>query len=433
MNDERPTDPGPAGSELVAIHAETAPDAARTIVRAWLDEHLPASWRAAVEQGGLMALRDARSRADYERWYPTFGRSGLAVAFWPRVYGGLGVGSALARVIEDELAPYNLGRLNILGINLAGTTLLEWGSDEQKQRLLPPIVRNEQVWCQLFSEPGAGSDLPSLATRAERDGDTWRLSGQKVWSTWAHEADIAMVLARTDPDRPKREGITYFAVELDQPGIDIRPLRQINGDAEFNEVFLDDAVVADANRIGPVGAGWRVARTTLSGERTMISGAGSGAGVDNLGGRSIERLIQRARAADGTGAAPWDDPVVRQRLAALWSQKQTIAWTNLRARANRKANRPAGAESSVGKLLQTKHNMALQEAWVDLVGLRAVAREEGDDDSRRLAFGFLRSRANSIEGGTTEVQKNTIGERVLGLPPEPDPYHGQPWSSVPRS
>jgi len=414
-------------NDLVAIDSTTSPDDARHAVRAWIDAFVPETWRTAAADGHL-ALRSVRTRADYEAWYPTFGRSGLVSATWPRDYGGLGVTTAVARAIEDELAPYNLGRLNILGINLAGTTLLEWGTDEQKARWLPSIVRNEQVWCQLFSEPGAGSDLPSLATRAERDGDGWRLSGQKVWTTWAQHADIGMVLARTDASRPKREGITYFAIDMHQPGVEVRPLRQINGDAEFNEVFLDGAFVPDTDRIGPEGAGWRVARTTLGGERTMISGAGSGAGVDNLGGRSIDRLIAWARAR-----AEWDDPLVRQRLMTLWSQKQTITWTNRRVRDNRRAHGAPGPESSVGKLLQTHHNMALQEAWIDLVGIAALARETDDDEHRRLVFGFLRSRANSIEGGTTEVQKNTIGERVLGLPPEPDPWHGKPWADVPRS
>jgi len=423
----------------VDIDETHSPDQAQAAARHWLDRNLPRAWREAADAGGIVALRTVRPRPAYEAWYPTFADSGMAVAMWPRAYGGLGINGTLARAIEDVLAPYHLGRLNILGINLAGTTLLEWGTEEQRARFLPPIVRNEQKWCQLFSEPGAGSDLPSLACRAEpdpADPTTWRVTGQKVWSTWAHEADMGMLLARTSPHLPKREGITYFAIDLHQPGVEVRALRQINGDVEFNEVFLDGATLPDADRIGPVDGGWKVARTTLSGERQMISGAGSGAGVDNLGGRSIERLIARARSSDTDGEAvnaPWNDPLVRQRLMVLWSQKQTLNWTNLRARANRKANRGFGPESSVGKLLQTRHNVALQEAWIDVVGLRSLAHEPTDDDSHRLGFGFLRSRANTIEGGTTEVQKNTIGEQVLGLPREPDPWQGRPWAEVPRT
>jgi alkylation response protein AidB-like acyl-CoA dehydrogenase len=417
----------------LAIDCDTSIDDAVAVVRDWVSSTLPEAWVEAADRGGLLELRKVRSRADYEDWYPIFADSGLVAPHWPREYGGLGLPMKTIRAVEEVLAPYNLGRLNILGINLAGTTLLEWGTDEQKARFLAPIVRNEEKWCQMFSEPGAGSDLPSLACRAERDGDIWNVTGQKVWSTWAQNSDMGLLLARTDPAVPKREGITYFAIDLHQPGVDVRPLRMINGDSEFNEVFLDGATVPDAWRIGPVGDGWSVARTTLSGERMMISGAGSGAGVDNLGGRSVDRLIERARSMADDGRSGWADDRVRQELMTLWSQKQTIQWTNLRARANRRAGRPPGPESSTGKLLQTNHNMALQEAWVNLVGLRAVAREGSDDDSDRLIYGFLRSRANSIEGGTTEVQKNTLGERVLGLPKEPDPWHGKPWGEVPRS
>ncbi|MCX7620720.1 MAG: acyl-CoA dehydrogenase family protein, partial [Acidimicrobiales bacterium] len=292
--------------DALPIDADTPTAEAVRIVKDWVNRAVPASWREAVAEGGLLALRAVRSRRDYEEWYPVFAESGLVAPHWPREYGGLGVGAPTLRAIEEVLAPYHLGRLNILGINLAGTTLLEWGTDEQRHRFLPPIVRNQQLWCQLFSEPGAGSDLPSLATRAERDGEGWRVTGQKVWSTWAHEADLGMLLARTDPNVPNREGITYFAIDMHQPGVTVRPLRQMNGDAEFCEVFLDEAWVPDANRIGPVHGGWRVARTTLSGERFMISGAGSGAGVDNLGGRSVERLIEQARAISARGRRPWD-------------------------------------------------------------------------------------------------------------------------------
>ena len=169
-------------------------------------------------------------------------------------------------------------------------------------------MRNEEIWCQLFSEPGAGSDLASLATRAERDGDHWRITGQKVWTTWAHLSDYGVLLARTDPDRPKRAGITYFLIDLHQPGVEVRPLRHIGGEVDFNEVFLDDAVVPDTIRVGDVGAGWTVANATLSGERQMVSGSGSG-GVDRIGGSGVSRLIRRARARTAEGlAGGWDDP-----------------------------------------------------------------------------------------------------------------------------
>ena len=251
----------------IDIGPDTSVDDAAKATRAWVDEHVPAAWREAAEHGGRAAIREVRSRVDYEAWYPTFGQSGLVVPTWPVAYGGLDVKPAVARAMEAELAPYNLGRLNPLGLNLAAPALFAHGSEEQRLRYLPPIVRNEEVWCQLFSEPGVGSDLASLACRAERDGDEWVISGQKVWTTWAHLSQFGVLLARTDPDEPKRKGITYFLIDLRQPGVEVRALRHIGGEVDFNEVFLDGARVPDTQRVGEVGDGWKVANATLSGER----------------------------------------------------------------------------------------------------------------------------------------------------------------------
>jgi len=410
--------------ERVAVDADTSTDDVRSIVGAWVETAVPHEWRDAVAGGGLAELRRVRPRPVYERWYPTFAASGLVAPTWAPEYGGLGVSNAAARVIDEVLAPHHLGRLNPLGLSLAGPTLLTWGSEEQRLRYLPPIVRNEERWCQLFSEPGAGSDLASLATRAERDGGEWVLSGQKVWSTWAHESRFGLALARSNPDVPKREGITYFIVPLDAAGVTVRPLRQMTGEGDFNEVFLDGVRVADDLRIGPVDEGWKVASATLSGERQMISGTGAG-GVDRIGGRSVERLV--ARLADGD-----DDPVVRQRVMRLYATERALAWTNARAREARKAGRLPGPESSIGKLLAAELNQAAQEEWLRTCGPAAMAHP-GDDDTGAVVHGFLRSRANTIEGGTSEVQRNVIGERVLGLPREPDQFRGAPWKDVPRS
>ena len=221
--------------------------------------HVPAPWRDAAANGGRAAIRKVRSRAAYEEWYPTFADSGLAVATWPVAYGGLDLSPDQARVAESVLAPYNLGRLNPLGLNSAAPALFAHGTEEQRLRFLPPLVRNEEKWCQLLSEPGAGSDLASLATRAMLDGEEWVLNGQKVWTTWAHLSDFAICLARTDPTVPKRRGLTYFIVDLHAPGVEVRPLRHIGGEVDFNEVFLDDVRVPDAHRVGATGDGWRVA------------------------------------------------------------------------------------------------------------------------------------------------------------------------------
>jgi alkylation response protein AidB-like acyl-CoA dehydrogenase len=255
------------------------------------------------------------------------------------------------------------------------------------------------------------------------------LTGQKVWTTWALESDYGVMLARTDPDRPKRQGITYFLLHLHQPGVEIRPLKQMTGDVgEFNEVFLQGARVPDSQRVGAVGDGWKVANATLSGERQMVSGSGSG-GVGRLGGASIEATV---RAARRSGA--WDDALVRQRLMRLYSEERVRDLTNQRVRATIRAGRSPGPESSIGKVHQGSLNQHLQEASVDLMGMRAVAWLDTNDSALPYeVHGFLRSRANTIEGGTTEVNKNILGERVLGLPREPDPWHDAAWRDIPRS
>ncbi len=423
------------------IGPDTGEADAVEIVRAWVDEHVPVAWREAAARGGSAAIREVRSRAAYEAWYPTFGASGLVAATWPVAYGGLDLSRSVARAVEAVLAPYNLGRLNPLGLNLAAPALFAHGTEEQRLRFLPPIVRNEERWCQLFSEPGAGSDLASLATKAERVGDEWVVTGQKVWTTWAHVSDFGVLLARTEPSAPKRKGITYFLVDLRQPGVEVRPLRHIGGEIDFNEVFLDAARVPDTQRVGEVGDGWRVANATLSGERQMVSGSGSG-GVDRIGGAGAERLVRLA-AEHGT------TPTQRQAIVEAWSEERIRAWTNERVRAGIRAGRSPGPESSIGKVHQGELNQRIQLLATDLLGVAATAwpapapdgrgERVGEGDGAAWADGLpyevkgmLRSRANTIEGGTTEVNKNIVGERVLGLPREPDPWHDASWSEVPR-
>ena len=366
-----------------------------------------------------------------------FASSGLAVATWPRPYLGLDLSPAQARVVDRVLGPLNLGRLNPLGLNNAAPALFAYGSEEQRLRFLPPIVRNDEQWCQLFSEPGAGSDLASLATRAVRDGDEWVLTGQKVWTTWAHLSRFGLCLARTDPSAPKRKGLTYFIVDLQSPGVEVRELRHIGGEVDFNEVWLDEVRVPESCRLGPVGEGWRAANATLAGERQMVAGAGSG-GVDRIGGSGADRLIRTART---TGQ--WADPLVRQRLVGLYAEESVRRWTNERVRATVKAGGTPGPAASIGKVHQGALNQRIQLAAADLLGPGATAWSSADGDSSAAGSwaeslpyevrGMLRSRANTIEGGTTEVNKNVLGEQVLGLPREPDPYHGLSWEETPRS
>jgi alkylation response protein AidB-like acyl-CoA dehydrogenase len=257
------------------------------------------------------------------------------------------------------------------------------------------------------------------------------ITGQKVWTTWAHRSDWAVLLARTDPVAPKRRGVTYFLLHLHQSGVSVRPLRHLGGEVDFNEVFLDGARAPDRQRVGETGDGWRVAGATLSGERQMVSGAGSG-GVDRIGGLGVDHLLEL-----GTGTGRAAEPVVRQQLARLYSEERIRDWTNQRVRDARRAGRPAGPESSIGKVHQGELNQRVQLMATELLGLHGQAFAARSTDYAaslpREVRGMLRSRANTIEGGTTEVNKNILGERVLGLPREPDPWAGLPWNEIPRS
>jgi len=408
-----------------AVTAEEAVAA----VTAWIAEQVPAAWREAAVDGGPAAVRRVRTADDYRAWYPVYGRSGLVASGWETRYGGLAWSRGTARAVEQLTGRYHLPRLNPLGLNLAAPALFAHGTEEQRLRFLPPIVRAEELWCQLFSEPGAGSDLASLSTRAERDGDGWVVNGQKIWTTWADQASFAVLLARTDPDVPKHQGITYFLIDMRQPGVDIRPLRHLGGETEFFQVFIDGARVPDRQRVGAAGNGWKVAQATLSGERQMVSGASSG-GVDRIGGGSASSLIRLARqlTADGEPGG-WDDPRTRDRLVRLYCEERARGWTNQRVRA-----------SSIGKVHAAELNQRIQEAAADLLGLAGIAwpgsPDNPDDYVRNMPAevrGMLRSRANTIEGGTSEVNRNVLAERVLGLPKEPDAWHGKPWRELPRS
>ncbi|MET0276141.1 MAG: acyl-CoA dehydrogenase family protein, partial [Acidimicrobiia bacterium] len=291
----------------------------------------------------------------------------------------------------------------------------------------------------LFSEPDAGSDLASLQTRAVRVDDGWLLSGQTVWTSYAQFASWGICLARTDPDAPKHKGISYLVVDMQAPGIEVRPLVQITGDAEFNEVFFTGARVPDSMRIGAVGEGWRVALTTLMNERVSLSGAGS-AGGDAIGGASVQALVHRH--------APVLDPVLRQRLAELWIESRVIRLNNQRAGDARRAGQEVGSEGSITKLQQAKHNQKVQNLAIDLDGAAALAWDGESIDPAHghrgfiraagggeadVVRGFFRAQANTIEGGTSDIMRNILGERVLGLPKEPDVSRDLAWADVPRS
>lgn len=404
----------------------------------WVARTVPESWQAAARAGGPSAVRKVRSRDEYRDWYPRFGRSGLVASTWPVEYGGLDWPRNVARTVERQLAQYHLPRLNPLGLNLAAPALFAHGTHEQRLRFLPSIVTAETIWCQLFSEPGSGSDLASLATRATKEGDEWVIHGQKIWTTWADQADFAVMLARTDPEVPKHQGISYFLIDMHQDAITPRPLRHIGGDTEFFEVFIDGALVPDDQRVGEVGSGWKVAQATLSGERQMVSGAGSG-GVDRVGGGSASHLVRLARARDERGEqGGWSDPNIRSRIVHLWAEEQVRSATNQRIRDQIANNVAPGPESSIGKIHGADLNQRIQSLAAELLGDRGLAwasqgHGSGYADGMPLEVaGMLRSRANTIEGGTSEVNKNVLAERVLGLPKDYDPWRGEPWKNLPR-
>jgi len=308
------------------------------------------------------------------------------------------------------------------------------GEESAKQRFLRPMFTGEEKWCQLFSEPGAGSDFAGLGTRAVKDGDEWTINGQKVWNTLAHIADFGMLVTRSDPNVPKHRGMTYFALDMRAAGVEVRPLRQITGEAEFNEVYLTDVRVPDAHRIGPEGEGWRVALTTLMNERTAIGGSGSGGGPSR-GSGAIGFLMDIAHHV----GSPLP-PVTRDEVTKLWIRAEILRLTNMRAAQVAKSGNP-GPEGSVGKALGAILNQDIFETAVDLQGLAGQVgfdytfRRPGSTDltGGGIGYAFLRARANTIEGGTTEVMKNILGEQVLGLPGEPRVDKDIPWLDVPRS
>jgi len=443
-----------AVAEQELTEESSAERAARAEVRAWLKENLPDGWMDAVERGDRETTRRLRDKLEYADWCKRLAYAGWATPTYAPEYNGKGYDMRTARVVNEELSRAGVPRsYNVIGIGMGAPTILQWGTDEQKKRLVPKIASHEEIWCQLFSEPGSGSDVAGLSTRAIRDGDEWVINGQKVWTTLAHLARWGMLLARTDPDEPKHRGLTYFVVDMKAPGVEVRPLRQMTGDAEFNEVYFNDARIPDSMRLGDVGRGWDVAISTLMNERVALGGGG-GAGVETGAASPIDTLITLLHK---TGRK--DDPVLRQRVAQLWIESKVMRYTNMRTQANLKSGKMPGPEGSIGKLMQAEWNKRLQEATVDTLGAYGLARfgktasegmlgmpvREGavfgvgaDAESAQYQTGvviqsFLRSRANSIEGGTSEVMRNILGERVLGLPKEPQVDRDIPWSEIKRN
>ena len=408
----------------MADHAQMTEEELRARVRALLDELHP-------EKTDAVAFR----RKQFEH--------GLAWVHFPEGHGGLGLSPKLNPVVSDEIAKHSKvvhgdPPVSIIGIGMGAPVVLTYGTDEMKRELLPRIFSGEDVWCQLFSEPGAGSDVAGLAMRAERDGDDWVLNGQKVWTTVAHLSRWGMLLARTNPDVPKHDGLSYFLLDMHAPGVEVRPLYQITGEAEFNEVFLTDVRIPHERMLGKEGQGWRVAITTLMNERVAIGGGGP----KRKGRGAIATLVNLWQEREKESLSAAQEAILRDRVTQCWIEQELLRVTAQRARAAQKAGNP-GPEGSVSKLAQAESQKRLWETALDVLGEEGLAFEAGyelrqgyggTDTAEALAkYQFLRSRANSIEGGTSEIMRNILGERVLGLPGEPRVDKEVPWKDVPRS
>jgi len=377
-------------------------------------------------------LRDNDPRGDVIAFLGAQFDLGLAWVNFPEGAGGLGLSPKLQRTIQGMIAeaggPHPYAR-NPIGYGMGAPTIVTHGSDEQKARLLRPLFTGEEVWCQMFSEPGAGSDVAALGTRAERDGDEWVVNGQKVWTTLAHLSRWGMLVARTDPTQPKHKGMTYFVIDMHSPGVEVRPLYQITGEAEFNEVYFTDARIPDSGRLSEPGDGWRVVLTTLMNERVSIGGQ-----TPAKGGGFMGEAMKVWKASGRT------DEVQRDRLTDLWIKAEVLRLTNIRAGQLRAKGTP-GPEGSIGKILSADLNKAISELTVDILGADGMLKPSGypmDRPKRAMMWddptqAFLRARANSIEGGTTEIAKNILGERVLGLPGDVRVDKVLPWNEVPRS
>ena len=404
------------------VKTETKHSDAEKLVRSKLDE-----------------LIQFRSQTDdiKEFWGKQFDL-GLAWVQFPEGAGGLGLNPKYQLIITETLRNEGISQqnrlANILGIGMGAPTIVEYGTQEQIQTYLRPMFTTEEIWCQLFSEPGSGSDLASLSTKAVDDGDGFIVNGQKVWTTLGHLAKWGLIVTRTDPDVPKHRGLTFFIVDMESDGVDVRPLRQITGEAEFNEVYFTDVKIPKENILGSLGDGWRVSLAILMNERVAIGG-----NVRERGSGAPGHLIQLWKDKD------LDDPVSRDKLIKLWIEQEAVRLTNVRAFENREKGTP-GPEGSTSKLYEAEINKASYEFGMEMLGNDALLFPRGytltqpELNFENETFGFtdtqslfLRSRANSIEGGTSEIMRNIIAERVLGLPSEPKLDKDKAWKDIPRS
>jgi alkylation response protein AidB-like acyl-CoA dehydrogenase len=376
----------------------------RDELRAWLAANVPPPFAGSTNE------EEKGEHFEYlRRWQRKVFDAGWAGISWPKEYGGRGAALIEQAILTEEWARADAPPLiNGLGLSLIGPTIITVGTPEQKQRYLPKILSCEEIWCQGFSEPNAGSDVASLATKATRDGDDFIVNGQKIWTSLAHMADWCLLLVRTDPDVPRHKGITALLVDMHSPGVEVRPLKQMNGDASFNEVFFDNVRVPAANVLGEVNKGWSTAITTLMNERAHL-----GTGIYVSFKRNLDQLIAHARQMKRNGKPTAQDPVIRQKLAQAFMELEIFRLTNTRALSKMQNKSVPGPEGSILKLQWSEYNQRFQQTAMETLG--PVAQLHGFDNGKWV-YDFLRTRANTIEAGTSEIQRNIVAERVLGLP-----------------
>ena len=377
----------------------------------WLKANLP---KAGTSEDGGDFMRES-SADDWKRrveWHKKMHSGGWVGISWPKEYGGRGATLTQQIIYNEELAKVDSPMLvNGLGIMLVGPTIIHWGTEEQKKKHIPKILSADELWCQGYSEPGAGSDVASLQTRALEEGDYFIVNGQKVWTSDAHHADMCILLVRTDPEAPKHKGISYILVDMHSPGVTVRPLVQITGDANFNEVFFEDVKVPKKNLIGEKNQGWQVAITTLMFER-------SGGGGDRGGMSQVRELAALAKSLPRNGATAWDDRSVRQKIAEFACEATALRYTGYRQLTRRLKGMPPGPEGSMMKLCGTELNMRIQLFAMELLGPYSQIEYKAPFaiDKGKWSFRMLAARGGTIAAGSNQIQHNIIGERVLGLP-----------------
>ena len=390
----------------------------RDEVRAWLDANAERLPEGAEPAFNLLGEDDEDEGPFLERskaWQKTLYEGGFAAITWPKQYGGREASPLQSFIFSQEMGAYDVpAGVYTIGLGMIGPTIMSHGTEEQKERFLPKMLEGSEIWCQLWSEPNAGSDVASLETRAERDSASgeWVLNGQKVWTTGAHFSKWGLIIARTDPDAPKHRGITCFIVDMEDPGVEVRPLKQINGAAGFNEVFFTDVKIDDNRRVGDVNDGWRVALTTLMNERFAI-------GVGGGSGGSLTPLFKLAKNTGHNGGTAFDSDGIRQQLATTYIHGRLLALTGYRALTKIARGGIPGPEGSVMKLVGTRMATEMGEISGEILGLNSILLGDEAPDAGTWANAWLTAPGIHLAGGTDEIMKNIIGERVLGLPKEP--------------